>query len=353
MNRKDLGVVFHAAAAFAVGFAAACAPTNSADEVSSVSEALSVCGNGVCDTGETCASCPGDCGRCTQEHCGNDVCGRKETCVTCTRDCGACSGCGNGVCDAAETCANCAADCGRCNSEFCGNGVCSRRESCTACSRDCCPSPQCTLASDCPATNNQCTGPSCVAGQCSTSFVASGTPVQNQTPGDCQKIQCNGAGGTTQVADNNDVPLDDGNECTASSCVNGVPSSPLLQAGTPCSAGVCDGMGTCVQCLGATDCPAPMNECTVAACVTHSCTSTFAATGTPTSTQTSGDCHVTQCDGMGGTTSVVDDMDVPNDNNPCTDDVCLNGVGSHVDVTQGVPCNTGGMLGHCSAGSCL
>ncbi|MFH1448007.1 MAG: hypothetical protein ABIG39_04030 [Candidatus Micrarchaeota archaeon] len=44
------------------------------------------CGSGACDPGETCASCPGDCG----------------ICPTCN---------GNGVCDVGENCLNCPGDC--------------------------------------------------------------------------------------------------------------------------------------------------------------------------------------------------------------------------------------------------
>src|SRR6185369_942268 len=85
-------------------FVAACdlAPP---DDVGETSAAVTVCGNGVCETGETCAGCPADCGRCSGDYCGDGRCGRKESCTTCPRDCGTCPGCGNGVCDAGETCA--------------------------------------------------------------------------------------------------------------------------------------------------------------------------------------------------------------------------------------------------------
>jgi len=66
------------------------------------------CGDSFCDSarGETCSTCPGDCGSC----CGNTACDNGETCATCPGDCGNC--CGNGVCDNGETCGTC--DCPAC-----------------------------------------------------------------------------------------------------------------------------------------------------------------------------------------------------------------------------------------------
>lgn len=49
------------------------------------------CGNGRCESGESCARCPEDCGTCTAE-CGNDNCEVGETCGTCPQDCRACPG---------------------------------------------------------------------------------------------------------------------------------------------------------------------------------------------------------------------------------------------------------------------
>jgi hypothetical protein len=48
--------------------------------------APSTCGNGTCDVGENCSTCPGDCGACTG--CGDGVCIKGvEDCVTCAMDC--------------------------------------------------------------------------------------------------------------------------------------------------------------------------------------------------------------------------------------------------------------------------
>jgi hypothetical protein len=78
-----------------------------------------LCGNGPCTGGETCESCPADCGPCP---CGNGTCGGGETCESCPADCGSC--CGNGTCDGSENCDTCPADCGG------GSGTCADGSPC-------------------------------------------------------------------------------------------------------------------------------------------------------------------------------------------------------------------------------
>ena len=81
-----------------------------------------ICGDQTCDGGETCSSCPGDCGSCIV--CGNGSCQAGETCSSCPSDCGACVTCGNSVCEAGETCGGCVWDCGQTHSlcQSCPNG---------------------------------------------------------------------------------------------------------------------------------------------------------------------------------------------------------------------------------------
>jgi hypothetical protein len=52
------------------------------------------CGDSSCNNGETCSTCPGDCGVCL--YCGDGICNNAETCSTCPGDCGACTGGGGG-----------------------------------------------------------------------------------------------------------------------------------------------------------------------------------------------------------------------------------------------------------------
>jgi hypothetical protein len=49
------------------------------------------CGNCVCESGESCSSCPGDCGSCPPAaYCGDGICNNGETCSSCSQDCGSC-----------------------------------------------------------------------------------------------------------------------------------------------------------------------------------------------------------------------------------------------------------------------
>jgi len=52
------------------------------------------CGNETCSNGETCLTCPADCGSCPADSspfCGDGTCNNGETCSSCSPDCGACS----------------------------------------------------------------------------------------------------------------------------------------------------------------------------------------------------------------------------------------------------------------------
>lgn len=71
--------------------------------------------------------------------------------------------------------------------------------------------------------------------------------------------------------------------------------------------------------------------------------------------QTSSDCLETICDGMGGTTNVPDDMDLPPDDGlECTADVCSMGVAQYPPATQGTSCSLGSCdgMGTCVEAEC-
>ncbi len=125
------------------------------------------CGNGACDEGESCYSCPGDCGDCNL--CGDTFCGEQETCQSCPADCGPCEECGDGECVAAEDCYSCPPDCGYCPE--CGDGICGEMENCFACPDDCgecvgnCGDGECGANETCNTCAEDC-GECCGDGTC-------------------------------------------------------------------------------------------------------------------------------------------------------------------------------------------
>ena len=205
---------------------------------------------------------------------------------------------------------------------------------------------QCNEPSQCahlPA-NDDCQKRTCTAGICGQDFTATDTPVSAglQSPGDCQKMVCNGTGGMKSNNDDVDLP-NDSNECTKNICANGVPKNPPEPLNTSCGAMgklYCDGAKACVGCNADTQCAADTfcqdNFCDVA---TKVCKANNTITGTPLPTQTAADCQQIQCNGLGGTKSVAKDTDVPpSDNKECTSDTCSLGVPVHPGLAKDTAC---------------
>lgn len=120
-----------------------------------------VCGNGTCDAGESCATCPECCS--DGPTCGANGCEAGENCSNCPGDCGSCSGCGDGTCSAAENCSTCPGDCGACASLYCGDGSCNNGETCSSCAADCgacsgafCGDGTCNGTEDCLTCGSDC-----------------------------------------------------------------------------------------------------------------------------------------------------------------------------------------------------
>ena len=199
---------------------------------------------------------------------------------------------------------------------------------------------KCTTASDCPIPSSECIEPACVDGKCETHAVEPGTELSQQIRGDCKIRLCGLTGNVAIFTDDSDVPVDD-NPCTNDICLFGEPSNPPIAAGSACPSGrVCDGAGSCVECTVNTHCALP-TECQNYECRNHECVAVNVANGTPIINQVAGDCHQNVCDGAGDWMNRVDNSNVPNDDNPCTNDVCNDGVPTHTNVSGGTVCGAG------------
>lgn len=170
--------------------------------------------DGVCEAGEDCNSCPGDCvsGTTSGAVCGNGVCeaGNGEDCVSCAADCNGTQGgrpssrfcCGDGDGQNPVPCSD--SRCGSCTevpanpgSFCCGDLACDSGESCTNCELDCgggfelctggidedcdgfvdCDDSDCSADPDCQACTLGQRGDSCASGAdcCSGNCKRNGT----------------------------------------------------------------------------------------------------------------------------------------------------------------------------------
>jgi hypothetical protein len=123
----------------------------------------------------------------------------------------------------------------------------------------------------------------------------------------------------------------------------------VTQNGTGCTGGTCQNGVCTAECSSAQDCTGTDTDCRTRTCSNGTCGTSFTAAGVAITAQTAGDCKKTVCDGAGGFHEVPDSTDLPNDGNPCTDDLCTAGVPSHPDKHDGEICNT---TGSCFRGQC-
>lgn len=277
-------------------------------------------------------------------------------------------------CDGVVDNVPCAQDADCSASQFCGNtqkcltkqpngATCSREAECAVhCTNGTCSDLLgCNSAAECgPAT--PCSSSTCNNHVCGTLFETAGTLVAAQTIGDCRSNQCNGSGAIVSVANDADLPASDGNDCTQDSCSNGVPTHLYSVAGSACSGGICDGAGSCVECLTGSNCPSGM--CNQGSCVQASCADTV-----KNGAETDVDCGGPACAACSNSKACSSASD-------CQSGVCTGGVcqsptctdtvknGSETAVDCGGPicakCSTGlacatssdCVSGNCTAGIC-
>ena len=194
-------------------------------------------------------------------------------------------------------------------------------------------------------------------GGCAVGFVCLGDALQScdLTSGKYVTVQVCKAGLC-------DAKLGQCDDCTAGapvSCADGATVKTCGTNGKPgpsmaCPAGKpnCVGKGQCVECVMASQCPAPAKECDVAVCGGNACGAAPAAVDTPAKTQQPHDCARNVCDGTGGVKSVADPSDLPGDTgDPCNLPACNGATPGTTPAKAGTACNAG--VGVCNGvGAC-
>ena len=132
--------------------------------------------------------------------------------------------------------------------------------------------PACNTPADCPGTDTECGSRTCADGVCGVEAEAAGTVAATQSPEDCQRNICDGAGSITTENDNADVE-DDNNDCTIDTCEDGAPIHTPGDEFELCEGGaaICTAEGECVECIDDIDCSGtdvctPENLCVPATC---------------------------------------------------------------------------------------
>lgn len=207
-----------------------------------------------------------------------------------------------------------------CTTDTCSDGVAKHAPAMGACTvagtAGTCVDGSCAVTC---ATDKDCTdGSSCTTDTCDTA-----------------KLTC--------VFKDDPANYDDKNECTTDSCAGGVEKHDNKPVNTACGAsgnGKCDGNGVCKGCGSDADCPADEM------CVDHYCdVATTLCQSMPKPDgdlpdDAPGDCMVSACAG-GIVVMNINDADVPNDNNECTVDACMEGTSSNNPAAPETMCATG------------
>lgn len=205
---------------------------------------------------------PGAPNVCPPPVCGDGICnGDGEDCFSCPDDC-RCKGpecnsacCGNGICEGDELADNCTIDCGVCTA----NADCDNQNLCSSglCSEGVCFS----TPVDCD-DGDACTADSCVP---SSGCVHDSIDCDDQNA--CTTDSCDSATGCA----NDPVDCDDGDECTLDSCdpASGCVSEPIdCDDANPCTTDGCNpANGLCVNepissCCGNAFCEQGEDSCT-------------------------------------------------------------------------------------------
>ncbi len=215
---------------------------------------------------------------------------------------------------------------------------------------------QCTKSSECPGTATDCAAPACTSNTCGTHDTPSGTATTSDPPqvaGDCQTIECNGSGGTVNVADNADLPPP--KACQVPACTGGTPSYSNANNGTSCGTGLACLNGACSGCTMNSQCQPPAYDTCGGGGTANTCGCT------PTTCSKLGDSCGTPSNGCGGTLACNDgskdgnetDVDCGGNTATCTNR-CAQGRKCNItaDCQGGLTCADGVCCNSACGASC-
>lgn len=203
-----------------------------------------------------------------------------------------------------------------------------------------------TLEQNCTGDGECDDGNPCTVGSCSADGFCLYTAepdgdLETQTAHDCRNERCEG-GEPVAVDTPDDKPVDQ--PCTTYACVEMELEETQKGVNDPCELngipGFCMADGTCdIGCEVPADCDDD-NACTdddcnvgTGACINDPLNNVLA----PGSDQVVGDCNQILCQD-GTETDVIDDTDLPDDDNPCTDNLCNEGQPTNPDRPVDTPC---------------
>ena len=310
------------------------------------------------DGGDLCegVTCDDTGNECTAAEC-NPANGECETSnVEDGTDCGDGGMCSSGECVAADLCLD--VQCDECNACDPATGLCAPADEGADCGDGgMCTGGECIVVDlcegvTCDDTGNECTVAMCntQTGECDTMDVPDGT-------------ECDGGNGACSSGVCVDNNLCAGVDCTSSNeCVQDGICDPATgmcvdganqPADTACGdGGVCDGQGTCVACNDASQCTDDGNACTAASCVDNVCGQANEPDGTMCDLLSVGDgvCMAGVCEAAPECVSPGD----CDDGNECTAGDCVGGT-CEFTPTDGASCLVEvGVPGTCdNAGACI
>ncbi len=110
---------------------------------------------------------------------------------------------------------------------------------------------ECETSDTCPYPEGPCLLAMCLDGECVHVPAPEGTlPPDDQQPGDCKQLYCDGQGNVSAFPARIDLPVEDDNPCTEAICDVDQPQQSPKLAGARCGDdGICNGAGRCGVCL--------------------------------------------------------------------------------------------------------